>query len=60
MKMRLRRSETPATASTAAFSAVLEHLAAGRAAKEQLEPAAVRERVVQDPLQALRERLAGA
>lgn len=39
---------------------ITSYLAAGRAKAEILEPPAVRDRVVQDPLGALRERLAVA
>jgi hypothetical protein len=60
MRMSLRRPEQHEVASpTATFAAVMRHLAASQASKEDLEAAAVRSRVTQDPRRALRERLAG-
>jgi len=61
MKMTIRRSQPGEAATpTAIFVAVMAHLAASRATKEQLEPATVRSRVMQDSRRALRERLAPA
>lgn len=59
MRKTLPRSSqaTAAAASAAKTRVVMAYLAAGQATAEALEPAVVRERVVQDPLGALGARL---
>jgi hypothetical protein len=58
MRLNLRRPKNPEIeAPNASFHAVMAHLAASRASKESLAPSIVRNRVTQDSLQAMRERL---
>jgi hypothetical protein len=59
MKIKLsREARKTASAPAEAFSTVKAFLAAGSAAGEPLEQGAIRDRIQQDPLGALRERLA--
>jgi hypothetical protein len=58
MRLNLLRSKSSEIeVRNASFHAVMDHLAASRASKESLAPSIVRNRVTQDSLQAMRERL---
>jgi hypothetical protein len=58
MKFKFSNTRTTASAPADTFASVKAFLAASRAAGEPLEQSVVRARIQQDPLGALRERLA--